>query len=73
MLLKEAGEFVCVYATEAYLITCSEAQISDSDWISVGSISCPSKKSIGWEVGVKITSRRYYDWHRPNFNQDECV
>ena len=28
--------------------------------ISVGSISCPSKKSIGWAAGVKITSRRYY-------------
>jgi hypothetical protein len=35
--------------------------------ISVGSISCPSKKTIGWAAGVKITSRRYYGWHRPNF------
>ena len=34
--------------------------------ISVGTKSCPSKKSIGWAVGVKITSRRYYGWHRPN-------
>ena len=34
--------------------------------ISVGSKSCPSRKSIGWAVGVKITSRRYYGWHRPN-------
>ena len=33
MLFKKAGEFVCVYATEADLITCSEAQISDSDCI----------------------------------------
>jgi hypothetical protein len=33
MLFKEAGKFVCVYATEADLITCSEAQISDSDCI----------------------------------------
>ena len=33
MLFKEAGEFVCVYATEADLITCSEAQTSDSDCI----------------------------------------
>ena len=24
------------------------------------------KKSIGWAVGVKITSRRYYGWHRLN-------
>ena len=37
--------------------------------ISVGSISCPSKKSIGWADGVTITSRRYYGWHRPNFEQ----
>ena len=37
--------------------------------ISVGSISCPSKKSIGWAAGVKITSRRYYGWHRPNLNE----
>ena len=28
--------------------------------ISVGSISCPSEKSIGWVVGLNITSRRYY-------------
>ena len=34
--------------------------------ISVGLISCPSKKSIGWAAGVKITSRHYYGWHRPN-------
>ena len=33
MLFKEAGEFVCVYATEADIITCSEAQSSDSDCI----------------------------------------
>ena len=33
MLFKEAGEFVCVYATEADIITCSEAQFSDSDCI----------------------------------------
>jgi hypothetical protein len=33
MLFKEAGEFVCVYATKADLITCSEAQTSDSDCI----------------------------------------
>ena len=26
-----------------------------------------TKKSIGWAVGVKITSRRYYGWHRPSF------
>ena len=25
-----------------------------------------TKKSMGWAVGVKITSRRYYSWHRPN-------
>ena len=24
-----------------------------------------TKKSIGWAAGVKITSRRYYGWHRP--------
>ena len=35
--------------------------------ISVGSISCPSKKSIGWAVDVMITFPRYYGWHRPNF------
>ena len=33
MLFKEAGEFVCVYPTEADIITCSEAQSSDSDCI----------------------------------------
>ena len=33
MFFKEAGEFVCVYATEADIITCSEAQLSDSDCI----------------------------------------
>ena len=33
MLFKEAGEFVCVYATEGDLITCSEAQTADSDCI----------------------------------------
>ena len=33
MLFKEAGEFVCVYATEADIITCSKAQRSDSDCI----------------------------------------
>ena len=32
MHFKEAGEFVCVYATEADIITCSsEVQFSDSD------------------------------------------
>ena len=35
--------------------------------INVGSIYCPSKKPIGWAAGVKITSRRYYGWHRPSF------
>ena len=28
--------------------------------ISVGSKSCPSRKTIGWAVGDKYTSRRYY-------------
>ena len=36
--------------------------------ISVGSISCPSNRSIGWAVIVKITSRGYYGWLRPNCN-----
>ena len=36
--------------------------------ISVGSKSCSlKKKSIGWAVDAKVTSRRYYGWHRPNF------
>ena len=35
--------------------------------ISVGSKSCPSRKSIGWEVGSKITSRRYYGRRKPIF------
>ena len=26
-----------------------------------------TKKSIGWAVGVKITSRRYYGRRKPNF------
>ena len=26
-----------------------------------------TKKTIGWADGVKITSRRYYGWHRPHF------
>ena len=30
---RKRGEFVCVYATEADIITCSEAQHSDSDCI----------------------------------------
>ena len=33
-------------------------------WISVGSKSCLSKKSIGWADGVKITSRRNYAWRQ---------
>ena len=33
--------------------------------ISVGSILL-SRKSIGWAVGAKVTSSRYYGWHRPN-------
>ena len=36
--------------------------------ISVGLISCPSKKSIGWVGGIKITARRYYGRRKPNFN-----
>ena len=35
-------------------------------WISVGSISCPLKKPIGWAVGDKNTSRRYYGRRKPN-------
>ena len=35
--------------------------------ISVGSKSCPSRKSIGWAVGDKNTSRRYYGGRKPNF------
>ena len=35
--------------------------------ISVGLKSCPSRKSIGWAVGAKVTSRRYYGWRRPFF------
>ena len=35
--------------------------------ISVGSKSCPSKKSIGWADGVKITSRRYYGWRQSRY------
>ena len=35
--------------------------------ISVGSRSCPSKKSIGWAVGAKVTSRRYYGRRKPIF------
>ena len=27
----------------------------------------PHKKSIGWAVGAKVTSRRYYDRRKPNF------
>ena len=27
----------------------------------------PSKKSIGWAVGAKVTSRRYYDRRKPIF------
>ena len=42
--------------------------------ISVGSKSCPSRKSIGWAVGAKVTSRRYYGWHGPKFRgQDDRV
>ena len=33
--------------------------------ISVGSKSCPSRKSIGWAVGDKNTSRRYYGRRKP--------
>ena len=33
--------------------------------ISVGSKSCTSKKSIGWAVGAKVTSRRYYGRRKP--------
>ena len=33
--------------------------------ISVGSKSCPSKKTIGWAVGAKVTSRRYYGRRKP--------
>ena len=35
--------------------------------ISVGSKSCPSRKSIGWVVGNKVTSRRYYGRRKPIF------
>ena len=35
--------------------------------ISEGSKSCPSRKSIGWAVGGKITSRRYYGRRKPIF------
>ena len=37
--------------------------------ISVGSKSCPSRKSIGWAVGAKVTSRRYYGRRKPIFFQ----
>ena len=33
--------------------------------INVGSKSCSSKKSIGWAVGAKVTSRRYYGRRKP--------
>ena len=33
--------------------------------ISVGSKSCPSRKSIGWAVGTKVTSRCYYGRRKP--------
>ena len=33
--------------------------------ISVGSKSCPSKKTIDWAVGAKVTSRRYYGRRKP--------
>ena len=33
--------------------------------ISVGSKFCPSRKSIGWVVGAKVTSRRYYGRRKP--------
>ena len=33
--------------------------------ISVGSKSCPSRKSIGWAVGGKIRYRRYYGRRKP--------
>ena len=42
-------------------------------WISVGSISCPSKKYICWANGVKITSRRYYGWHRLKFEKSRMA
>ena len=35
--------------------------------ISVGSKSCPSRKSIGWAVDVKITPRCYYGRRKPIF------
>ena len=35
--------------------------------ISVGSKSCPSRKFIGWVVGVTVTYRRYYGRRKPIF------
>ena len=35
--------------------------------ICVGSKSCFLKKSIGWAVGAKVTSRRYYGRRKPIF------
>ena len=37
--------------------------------ISVGSKSCPSKETIGWADGDKITSRRYYGRRKPNVSR----
>jgi hypothetical protein len=39
--------------------------------ISVGSKSCPSRKFIGWAVGVNITSRRYYGRRKPIFGRQD--
>ena len=35
--------------------------------ISVGSKSCPSRKTIGWAVGDNYTFRRYYGRRKPIF------
>ena len=35
--------------------------------ISVGLKYRPSRKSIGWAVGAKVTSRRYYGRRKPIF------
>ena len=35
--------------------------------ISVGSISCSLKKSIGWRLVMKNTSHHYYGRRKPNF------
>ena len=41
--------------------------------ISVGSKSCPSRKSVGWAVGAKVTSRRYYGRHKPIYFEDRMA